>query len=347
MTGRSAARYTPRVPELRKDPIVGRWVIIAPERAQRPSEFSRPAPSPSRGLCPFCPGNERYTPGEVLAYRGAGAPNGPGWTVRVFPNRYPALRVEGRLEREGVGLYDRMAGIGAHEVVVETADHGKTMADLSAAELLSVLTAWRDRILDLRQDGRLKSIMVFKNHGEAAGATLEHSHSQLIALPILPRHVHVELLGARRHFEFKERCIYCDIVRQELADGARLVVQNESSLAIAPWAPRGPFETWILPREHGSSFEEATAGQLEGLADCLRATLRRLDVALDRPALNLMLHTAPFNEPGERRLPHYHWHLELMPIVSRVGGFEWGSGFYINPTPPEEAAEFLRKVHAE
>jgi UDPglucose--hexose-1-phosphate uridylyltransferase len=329
------------VPELRKDPIVGRWVIIAPERAQRPTDFQRQEPRSSGGLCPFCPGNEKLTPPEVLAYRTGGSPNGAGWRVRVFPNRFPALRVEGTLTREGEGLYDRMSGVGAHEVVVESPNHQRGMPDLSTQELEAVLAAFRDRMLDLRQDGRLRSILVFKNQGAAAGATLEHSHSQLIALPILPRHVQVEMAGARGYYENKERCLYCDILRQERREGVRLVSENAAALSLEPWAPRGPFETWVLPKDHGSSFEDAPKAQIEGLADCLHQTLARLDAALGRPAFNLMLHTGPLNERG---LPHYHWHFEIMPILARVGGFEWGSGFYINPTPPEVAAEYLRKA---
>ncbi len=327
------------MPELRKDPVVGRWVIIAPERAQRPTDYQRHEPRSQGGLCPFCPGNERLTPHEVLAY--GSAPGGTGWKVRVFPNRFPALRVEGSLVREGEGLYDRMSGVGAHEVVVETPDHQRAMPDLSTQELEAVLCAFRDRMLDLRQDGRLRSIIVFKNQGEAAGATLEHSHSQLIALPILPRHVQVEMAGSRGYFDNKERCLYCDILRQERRDGVRVVAENASSLAFEPWAPRAPFETWVLPKDHSSSFEDSPKAQIEGFAECLHQTLRRIDVALGKPAFNLMLHTGPLNERG---LPHYHWHFEIMPILGRLGGFEWGSGFYINPTPPEVAAEYLRQA---
>ena len=329
------------MPELRRDPIVGRWVIIAPERAQRPMDFPRAAIPDAGGPCPFCPGNEGHTPPEVLAYRSEGPPNGPGWTVRVFPNRYPALRIEGSLDREGDGIYDRMNGIGAHEVIVDSPDHARSMAELDASELEAVLRVFRDRMLDLRQDARLRSIMVFKNHGQAAGATLAHSHSQLIALPILPRHVTAEMAGARAYFDQKERCIYCDIVRQERREGVRIVVENSEFLAVAPWAPRAPFESWILPKGHGSGFEEISRSQIEGLALALRETLKRIDAALGRPPYNLILHTGPLNERG---MPSYHWHLEIMPILGRVGGFEWGSGFYINPTPPEEAAAFLRQV---
>ena len=333
------------MPELRRDPILGRWVILAPERAGRPTDFStRVEPPEEGGLCPFCPGNERHTPHEILAYRPAGGrPGDDSWSVRVFPNRYPALRVEGELDREGHGIYDKMSGIGAHEVIVETRRHGARLGELPPGEIAQLLAAWRDRMLDLRQDSRLRSILVFKNQGQAAGATLEHSHSQLIALPILPRQVMAEMAGARAYFDQKERCIFCDIVRQERKEGVRVAYENDGFVTLAPWAPRIPFETWLVPKAHASGYEEEPPSRLAGLADALGETLRRLDRALDRPAFNLMLHTGPLNE---RSLAHYHWHIEIMPILGRVGGFEWGSGFYINPTPPEEAAEFLRKSGA-
>jgi UDPglucose--hexose-1-phosphate uridylyltransferase len=330
------------MPELRRDPITGRFVILSPERALRPSEFLRHPPAQRGGLCPFDPGNEQYTPHEILAYRGPGLPaNGPGWSVRVFPNRFPALRVEGVLQSEGDGLFDRLTGIGAHEVIVDSPEHDRSLAQLEAGQIASVLTAFRDRILDLGRDMRLRSVMVFKNHGAEAGSTLEHSHSQLIALPLIPATLSEELAGALAHHQQKDRCIYCDIVRQERKDGARMVSENAESLALAPWASRTAFETWILPKAHSSAFEDSSPELLRATAELLGSTLRRVNAALDSPAYNLVLHSGPLNQRG---LPHYHWHFELLPISARIGGFEWGSGVYINPTPPEEAAEFLRKV---
>ncbi|HCF58611.1 MAG TPA: galactose-1-phosphate uridylyltransferase [Myxococcales bacterium] len=330
------------MPELRKDPIIGRWVIIATERAKRPTDFQMLRVEQKGGFCPFCPGNEEGTPPEVLAYRpGAARPNGPGWSLRVVPNRFPALMIEGSLNREGDGIYDKMSGIGAHEVIIETADHSKGLASSSEKEVEDVLWAWRDRISDLRRDTRFRYVLIFKNHGEAAGASLEHSHSQLIALPIVPRRVTDEMEGARRHFESKERCIYCDIVRQEKKEHARIVYENEEMLVVAPWAPRRPFETWILPKNHVSNFEDSQKSEFRGLANALRTTLRKLDAALENPPFNFILHTSPLNQRG---LAHYHWHVELMPTLTKVAGFESGSGFYINPTPPEEAAAFLRRA---
>jgi UDPglucose--hexose-1-phosphate uridylyltransferase len=234
-----------------------------------------------------------------------------------------------------------MNGIGAHEVIIETPHHDRTMALMSEPELAQVLWAYRERMLDLKRDIRLRHILVFKNHGAAAGATLEHTHSQLIALPIVPDFVREEIDGAHRHFSIKERCVFCDIIRQDLTDGRRIILENSDVVAIAPYAPRFAFETWLLPKHHGARFEEAPRHDYESLARALKAILQRMDRALEQPAYNLIVHTSPFAEDtGDV----YHWHVEILPKLTRVAGFEWGTGFYINPTPPEEAARVLRSV---
>ena len=241
------------MPELRKDPIVGRWVIISTDRAKRPTDFARDAVKIKGGFCPFCYGNEAKTPPEILAYRPSSNGNtpqkdSPGWTVRVVPNKFPALGIEGNLNKQAEGMFDKMNGIGAHEVVIETPDHNATLASLSSKKIEDVLWAFRDRILDLKKDRRFKYILLFKNHGEAAGASLEHSHSQLIALPIVPIYVVEELQGAKQYYIYKERCVFCDAIRQEMDNGTRVVAENEDFLTLAPYAPRFPFETWILPK---------------------------------------------------------------------------------------------------
>jgi UDPglucose--hexose-1-phosphate uridylyltransferase len=323
------------VPELRKDPIVGRWVIIATERGKRPGEFTHDPSQPKPGaFCPFCPGQEDKTPPEVLAY-------GRPWTLRVVPNKFPVLRVEGEVDRRGEGVYDAMNGIGAHEVLIETPSHDRAFADLEEREVESVLAAYQDRIHDLKRDVRFRYVMVFKNHGAAAGATLAHSHSQLIALPVVPITVADEMEGAKRYHDFKERCIFCDIVKQELADGRRVIFENGGFVVLAPYAPKFPFETWIVPKTHRAAYRDVERRELGQLANALRTALRRLNTALDNPPYNFILHSAPF---GLEAAPHYHWHLEIMPTLSKVAGFEWGSGFYINPTPPEDAAKFLRDL---
>ncbi len=331
------------MPELRRDPIVGRWVIIATERARRPTDLQRCPPEPQPALCPFCTGHEGTTPREVYVSGRPPSlpPNGPGWKVRAVPNRFPALKIEGDLDRQAEGIYDRMNGIGAHEVIIETPDHGRALKDLSVAELTEVLFAFKARVLDLRNDMRFRYILLFKNHGHLAGASLDHSHSQLIALPVVPRQVIEEIEGARRHYELKERCIFCDVVGQERRDRSRLVHENDEFVVFAPYAPRSPFETWIVPKRHESNFEAEPKERLGLCAEALGTAARRLAAALGDPAYNFIIHSNPVRDPSS---PSYHWHVEIMPALSQVAGFEWGSGFHINPVPPEEAAEFLRKV---
>jgi UDPglucose--hexose-1-phosphate uridylyltransferase len=328
------------MPELRKDPIIGRWVIISTERGKRPSEFEFSQPAAKAGFCPFCPGNEQKTPPEVLAYRkSGGGTNSPGWHIRVVPNKYPALKVEGELNREGDGVYDKMNGVGAHEVIIESPDHADTLSKVSPRQFEEVLWAYRDRIIDLKKDSRLRYILIFKNHGEAAGATLEHTHSQLIALPIIPKRVSEELDGALEYYNFKERCIFCDIIRQEIMQGTRVVSENRDFIAVTPYAPKSPFEIWLLPKAHESNFENCQKHHYENLSNIFLEVLKRMDKVLNHPPYNFILHAAPVKDGATQ---FYHWHFEIMPKLTKVAGFEWGSGFYINPTPPEEAARFLR-----
>jgi UDPglucose--hexose-1-phosphate uridylyltransferase len=330
------------VPELRKDPIVGRWVIISTERALRPSDFGQQPVRARTTRCVFCEGHEDKTPQEILAGRPPGsAANGPGWTYRVVANKFPALRIEGDLEPSGEGLFDRMNGVGAHEVVIEAPDHLASLDAMPVEAVTEVLLAWRERVRDLKKDSRFEYVLVFKNHGEAAGASLEHSHSQLIATPIIPIMVSEELAGARSYFERKERCVWCDVLRQERRSGRRMVLEMNGFSVITPFAPRFPFETWILPVRHRSAFEESEVDELRALAGVLGEFLRRLNRLLNDPPFNFMLHTAPLREPT---LDHFHWHLEIIPKLTRVAGFEWGSGFFIIPMPPEDAALALREA---
>ncbi len=331
------------MPELRRDPIIGRWVIIATERGKRPVDFSSPEPSKAGGFCPFCTGNEDKTPAEVLAYRPAEtAPNSEGWRIRVVPNKFPALMVEGDLGRVGEGMYDRMSGVGAHEVIIETPDHEATWSTMSQANLEEVLWAFKERIEDLKQDARFKYILTFKNHGDAAGASLEHPHTQMIALPIIPKRVAEEMEGSRAHFANKERCIFCDIIHQEQMSKSRIITENKNFIAFTPFASRFPFETWVLPKMHISHYEDSEKVGFDYLASILRDTMRRLDTVLSDPPYNLIIHTSPVTAFN---LEYYHWHIEIIPKLTKVAGFEWGTGFYINPTPPEEAAEYLREAN--
>ncbi len=331
------------MPELRKDPIIGRWVIISTERGKRPTDFASVPPTKKSNFCPFCYGNETKTPPEVYALREPGTEKDtPGWRVRVVPNKFPALQIEGEINRQGEGIYDKMNGIGAHEVIIETPDHNKTISDLDEDYIADVLSTYRERIIDLKKDRRFKYIVVFKNHGEAAGASLEHTHTQLVAMPIIPKRVSEEIEGARKYYDFKERCIFCDIVAQEIHDDVRVVSANESFLAIEPFAARFPFETLILPKTHEPAFEEIERNEIMHLARLLKEILSKINAALNNPPYNFILHTLPLQ--GNNR-NWYHWHLEIMPKLTKVAGFEWGSGFYINPTAPEEAARYLREIN--
>jgi UDPglucose--hexose-1-phosphate uridylyltransferase len=333
------------MPELRKDPIVGRWVIIAPERAKRPIGLkNEPAPD-GGGFCPFCEGNELSTPNEILAYRERGTkPNEKGWRVRVVPNQYPALQIEGELNKRGDGIYDKMNGIGAHEVIIECPFHEVSMANLSEEHLREILWVYHDRLVDLKKDPRLVYGMIFKNVGLIAGASLEHSHSQLIVTPIVPVNVREEMNGAQEFFDYRGRCIYCDLIYQEIAAEKRIVVDTPSFICFTPFASRFPFETWIVPKNHNSHYENIKKNELDELGTVLKTILMKLEIALDKPSYNYIIHTSPLDSQS---LPHYHWHMEIIPRMTRVAGFEWGTGFYINPVPPEDAASYLRDVEVD
>lgn len=329
------------MPELRRDPVLGRWVIISVERGKRPTDFVAPPIKKRGGFCPFCPGNEYTTPDEITAVRRDGSkPNEPGWTLRAMPNKFAAMSSEGALNKMGEGLYDKMNGVGAHEVIIETPDHDLTLANISLEAFEDVLWVYHQRLTDLKKEKRNQYVLIFKNEGDAAGASLEHSHTQLIALPIVPRTVKDEIKGAKLHYEMRDRCLFCDIIYQELSDRRRLVYETDSFVAMAPFAPRSPFETWILPKDHASAFAPM-GDSFSELAHIFQRVLKQLDAIFERPAYNFMLHTSPFHDEDNE---YYHWHIELKPNLTKMAGFEWGSGFYINPTPPEDAAKYMREA---
>jgi UDPglucose--hexose-1-phosphate uridylyltransferase len=328
------------MPELRKDPIIGRWVIIATERGKRPSDFVSETEEPKDGFCSLCPGNEAKTPPEVYALRPDGSPpNTPGWRLRVVTNKFPALVADEKLEETSTGVFDWMTGVGEHEVIIETPRHHTRLADLSVGEVVDVFWAYRERIRTLKKDPRFRCVMVFKNHGAAAGASLDHSHSQLIALPIVPKRVFEEMEGARTYYNDHHQCIFCDIIKQELAAEVRIIEQRNGVVALAPFASRFPFESWIIPQEHSPAFE--TMEDYHGVAQVLLGVLQRMDRVLVDPPYNFLIHISPFEESNNI---YYHWHMEIIPRLTKVAGFEWGTGFYINPTPPEEAAQYLREA---
>lgn len=327
---------------LRKDPISGRWVIVITEEPKTPADFGKEEHTFKSGPCPFCYGNEFMTPPEIEAIRHERThPNTPGWLVRAVANKFPALQIEGDLEKKGIGIYDVLNGIGAHEVIIETPYHDKNMTDLTEEEIFMIVEMYCRRSIDLQKDKRFKYILIFKNYGAVAGASLKHPHTQLIALPMIPKNVLEELHGANTYFKYRERCIFCDITRQELQEKERILVENKSFVSFCPFSSRFPFEVNIIPKEHLSHFHEINERQRLELAKILKETLLRLKIALSDHSYNFIIHSSPFDT---EKYDYYHWHIEIMPRLTRVAGFEWGTGFYVLPTPPEVAVKFLKEV---
>ena len=326
---------------LRRDPTTNRWVVFGdpPPAARVPGD-----------RCPFCEGNESLTPHEVVAWgRPDRRPDGPGWQVRVVPNARPLLRIEGALERHADLIYDMTSGTGAHEIVIETPEHHRSLVALPKAQVALVLKAWAERIRDLKKDPRFRSIFVFKNQGALAGAGLpDHAHSQVMGLPVTPMALKEILDVARAHYLDKERCVFCDILREELEYGERLVQVTEYFVALAPYASRYPYEYWILPREHSADYETTEQALLEDLAGVLLATLTRLEDILPEPAYNLFLYSSPNRDSRKgywaTLAQDFHWHIAVMPRLVQTAGFEVGSGLYANPVLPEHAARMLRPV---
>lgn len=337
------------MPELRKDPITQEWVIIATERARRPSDFThltiaepdKPDYSPT---CPFCPGKETMTPPEIVSFRQSREANAPDWWVRVVPNKFPALAIEGSLNKRGSGMYDMMNGVGAHEVIIETPKHHLDPATLEQSQMAEVLWMFRERYLDLRKDTRFKYILVFRNHGKVAGASLEHPHSQLVATPMIPIDVVNEMQGAERYYQYHDRCIWCDMVQQELDQKSRVVVETEHFLAFEPFASKFPFETWLLSKTHQSSFAAMSRDEVTEFAGIMQDALGRISRCLNSPPYNFAIHTAPCDREDS---DYFHWHMVIMPRLTIAAGFEMGTGIYINVTSPEDAAMFLREAIAK
>ncbi len=338
---------------LRKDPIVGRWIIISTERPKKPEDFSHEDHdheddvTPSE--CPFCAGNEAKTPPEISAFRPENTKaNDPGWWVRVIPSKFPVLKVEGSLEREGSGIYDWMNGIGAHEIIIESPEHARRLEEHPESQVEKVLWAYRDRILDLERDQRLRYTLIVKNQGWSAGSLLDHAHTQVIATPVIPKLVKEKLDGAKSYYDYKERCVFCDMVRQELSAAARVVEESRHFLAFTPFAPRFPFEVWVYPKKHSCSYVDVSKEEVMDLSHLMKSVLQRIGKVLNDPPYNYVLYTAPNRIPRRGHWhtlnDDFHWHLEILPRVTQSAGFERGSGFYINPTPPEDAAKYLREA---
>ena len=334
------------MPELRRDPVIGQWTIVHTDDSLGPDEYEKEDHTARHAAtCQFCPGREYQTPPEVSALRNRGTHhNAPGWRVRVVSNKFPALKIEGELDYRNLGLYEQCNGIGAHEVVIETPAHATNLADFTQEEVLEVIRQYQSRYKDLTGDRRFKYILIFKNYGESAGTSVEHPHSQIIALPMVPKYVLEEIEGAHAYFEQHQRCVFCDMMAQEQGDKTRVLLENSDFVSFCPFVPRYAFECWIMPKAHHSRFSDMHEPEMNALAGILKETLLRLKLCLSDPSYNFYIHSAPVNS-GEQK--GFHWHIEIVPNLTKATGFEWGTGFYVVRTSPEAAANFLRQVNLD
>jgi UDPglucose--hexose-1-phosphate uridylyltransferase len=337
------------MPELRQNPATKEWVIIATERAKRPEELgagiTQVSPEEERH-CPFCPGHEHLTPKEILSYRAFGTEaNTPGWWIRIIPNKFAALQPKGGTKRDKVeDFFLHMDGVGEHEVLIESPEHEKTLATMDQKQAQEIFFAYRERYKTLSKDPRFEMIIIFKNHGLNAGTSLKHTHSQIIATPVTPMHIRHRIEEAMRHFDDSGSCIYCEMIEKEKKLEQRIVMESENYVVFEPYAAKSPFETWVLPKKHNSTYDSIGPEGTKELAYVMRQTMIKLYRALNNPDFNYMIFSSPCHE---RDLEYYHWNIQIVPRVAAVAGFELGSGIYINTMPPEVAAKYLREVPLE
>ncbi|KAF2955214.1 galactose-1-phosphate uridylyltransferase [Marinitoga sp. 38H-ov] len=327
------------MPEYRKDPITNRWVIISSERSNRPIEKIIPNVE-KFDFCPFDQGNENLTPPEVLAFKPEKSkPNDENWWLRVVPNKFPAVTKDIPPNLNSNGIYFSVDGYGYHEVIIETPNHDSKIAYMNYSEVEEIVWAYLNRFNDIKKDKKIKYIQIFKNYGRSAGASLSHPHSQLIATPIIPIFIEDEIKGAKKFYNIKNKCIFCSIIEQEKNENIRIVEENDTFLSLEPFAPRFPYETWIIQKKHNSNFGSINSKDVKDFSSILKNTLLRLNVLLGDIPYNYMIHTSPFDILNNS---YYHWHLEIIPRLTNAAGFEWGSGFFINSVSPEVAARNLK-----
>ncbi|HXX56550.1 MAG TPA: galactose-1-phosphate uridylyltransferase [Thermodesulfovibrionales bacterium] len=328
--------------ELRKDPLLGRWVAVLND-SKPPEAYDATTEKRNETSCVLCAGNETKTPKEIASVREDGK-----WWARVIPNFEPVFQIEGELGRKGLGMYDKMNGIGANELIVETPEHTKQPEDIGVEQVMRVLRLYRERIADLERDPRLRYTLIYKDSGRSAGASFTHPHSEIAATPVIPKQVKEELDGAKQYFVYKERCIFCDMMREELRFGDRIISETRDFLVFSPFAPRFPFEFWVLPKKHSCAFQDISDAETEDLGLTLSRMLKNMRSILKDPPYSYVLHTAPNRVPRRNHWhtlgEDFHWHIEIMPRLLRTSGFEWGSGFHILTTSPEDAAKYLREA---
>jgi UDPglucose--hexose-1-phosphate uridylyltransferase len=333
--------------ELRKDPLLGRWIaVLNPPKS--PAEYVLPLQGTNEDTCILCSGRESETPSEIMAVPRVSAGGARGWWTRVIPNFVPIFHIEGELGRIGEGMYDRMNSIGANEIIIESPEHATRPEDMGTDQMIRVILTYRERMADLEKDSRLRYTLIYKNSGKNAGAVYSHPISHLASTPVIPKRVKEELDGAKEYFAYKERCIFCDIFREELSLGKRVILETKSFLAFCPYASKFPFESWIIPKRHNCAFQDVRTDEIEDLALVLSTVLKKLRTLFKGLAFNYFIHSAPNRIPRKNHWhtlgEDFHWHLEIMPRLLTTSGFEWGSGFYVLSTSPEDASKYLREV---
>lgn len=328
--------------ELRREPIARRWVVITTDHPKGPSDYLPFKPPykyfTSEGKCPFCPGNENMTPKETFSLlddRGK-------WYVRVVPNKYPFFHIEGGFNKRAEGMYDVMEAIGAHEIVIESPDHKQSFATMDSKQIEKIIIAYKERMIDLEKDIRFQQFLILKNY---PGVFNQHPHSHILAMPVIPRRIDEEIWGTLDYFNRKERCIYCDIIKEELSNKKRVIFETTNFLVFSPFASRYPFEVWIIPKTHSPDFHHILDESIKDLSIAIQQLFLCFSKLLSDPPYSIAFHTSPVQSRFHRS--EYHWHIETRLRIGLREGFEWGTGFFVNHTPPEDAAFYLREISRE
>ena len=325
--------------ELRREPVTRMWVVVTTDNPKGPSDYLPFKPpyrlQEAKGPGPFCPGNEKMTPQEIYSLRR----DGGGWSVRVVPNKFPFFRIEGDYDRRPEGMYDVMEAIGAHEIVVETPEHEQNLGSMEPKQIEKILRAYRERLIDLEKDQRFQQFVILKNY---PGVFNRHPHSHILAMPVIPKRIDEEVWGTLDYYQRKERCIFCDIIKEEMAMKKRVILETVHFLIFLPFASRYPFEAWIIPKVHSPDFHRIKEEEVADLSVGIQSLFHCFFELLSDPPYSVTLHTSPVRDRFHR--PEYHWHIETRLRIGLREGFEWGTGFFVNPTPPEDAANFLRGI---
>ena len=329
--------------ELRLNLVTREWVIIASERAKRPIDFVTSRPErlqspPFLSSCPFCPGNESRTPPERFRLPADGS-----WKIRVVSNKYPAL-TDGERKRMTDGFRRAVSGVGIHEVIIESQVHNTTISAMDHSDIEDLIKTYRNRFLEAHRDPRIEHVIIFKNHGEGAGTSLLHPHTQLIGTPVVPVQFRERVQSAMHFFDDTGECLLCSILKKEMEDGVRVLIDTDHFLTFIPYAALSPFHTWIFPKRHSAAFSTITDDELADLAFHLKTILSKFYYGLEDPDFNYVIKSSRPEDAGNE---YCHWYLSIVPRLSRAAGFELGSGMFINTSLPEKSAEFIRSVRVE